>query len=150
MRAGILGLLLPAIVLAAPAQAGVVFCNKFPQTVWVAIAYPQGNDRWLSRGWESLDPEACAPFDTALRVGTFFFRAESVPYRDDNGRRIRMFWGKGREFAIWERDNFNYWDAQERVLNSSMAEFTQGPEASNGNVSATITFTPDGSSISFK
>jgi len=132
------------------ARADIVFCNKFDHLVYVAIAYQQSGGLFLSRGWMSLPVGDCAFFDTAIHVKTFYFRGESEPYRDARGSRVRFFWGKGQKFAIWENDNFQYYDAQKQVLKSSLAEFTQGPEAENGDVSATVTPTEGGSVISTK
>jgi hypothetical protein len=98
----------------------------------------------------SLSDGDCSAFDTAIHVKTFYFRGESQPYRDTNGRQVRYFWGKGKDFAIWENDNFQYYDAENRVLKSSLAQFTKGPEADDGDVSATITFMEGGSVTSIK
>jgi hypothetical protein len=129
----------------APARADIIFCNKFEHAVNVAMVYPQADGKFLSRGWLSLSPGDCAPFDTALHVSTFYFRAESEQYRGENGKPMRYFWGKGRKFAMWESDNYQYYDAYRRVYNSTLQEFTQGPEAESGDVSATVTFQEGGS-----
>ncbi len=137
---------------ASAARAEIVFCNKFGHEVYVAIAYPQRDGSYISRGWMSLSNDTCAPFDTALRLSTFYFRGESVPYRGARGRRLRFFWGKGEKFAIWERDNFQYYNARKRVLKSTLVEFTQGPKITGNidNVSLTVSFTPNGSVVSTK
>lgn len=127
------------------AQATITFCNKVEHVVNVAIAYPQSNGSFISRGWLSLSPGECAPFDTALHVATFYFRAETPFYRNQAGHVTRDFWGKGRKFAMWENDNYQYYNAEHQVLRSALQEFTQGPENSNGDVSTTVTFTPGGS-----
>jgi hypothetical protein len=133
------------------AKAEIKFCNQFPHVVYVAIAYPQDGGSWLSRGWMSLVTGQCSVFDSALRVKTFYYRAESATYRNGS-RRIKTSWGAGRKFAIWEDSNFNYWNAAERVLKSTMAEFTQGPETTGDAVSATVTFDAEGkgSTVSIK
>ena len=69
--------------------------------------------------------------------------------KDSNARFSRYFWGKGRKFAMWENDNYQYYNAEQRVLRSSLAEFTQGPEIVSGDVSVTITFKEGGSSMEF-
>jgi hypothetical protein len=94
----------------------------------------------------------CSVFDSALRVKTFYYRGESAAYRSGSGRRIKTRWGSGRKFAIYEDSNFNYWNVTERVLKSSLAEFTQGPETTEDSVSVTVTFDAEGkgSSISIK
>jgi hypothetical protein len=135
-----------SILAATTSRAEIVFCNQFGHQVNVAIAYPQTDGSFISRGWLSLSPGYCAPFDTALHVGTFFFRAETERYRE-GGRYMRYFWGKGRLFAMWENDNYQYYDAEHRVLKSTLTEFTPGPVAENGDVSATVTFKEGGSTV---
>jgi Protein of unknown function (DUF1036) len=148
MRLRILWLIAGAVgvtcLLAMPAAADIVFCNKFAATVNVAIAYPQQDGSWLSRGWLSLDTGDRSAFDTALRVKTFYYRGESAPYRE--GRKtVRRSWASGEgTFAMWEKDNFNYWNAQTKVLNSSMEAFSKGGETSGDAISATVTFEADG------
>jgi hypothetical protein len=137
-------------LVATQARADIVFCNKFPHEIFVAIAYPQVSGQWLSRGWMSIAPRDCAYFDSAIRVKTFYYRAESDPYRE-RGHRVKEVWGKSnRSFAIWENSNFEYWDASRRVLNSSLAPFTAGPvlqsKDPNAGVSAKVTFNADGTS----
>jgi hypothetical protein len=133
-----------SILGAASCSADVIFCNQFGQVVNVAMVYPQTDGSFISRGWLSLSPGNCASFDTALHVRTFFFRGETPRYRDAGGRYIRTFWGKGRLFATWENDNYQYYDAARRVLKSTLEEFIPGPEAENGDVAATVTFMNDG------
>jgi hypothetical protein len=134
---------------AGAAHAEVLFCNQFGHVVNVAIAYPQTGGTFISRGWLSLSPGDCAPFDTALHLKSVYFRAESERYRDERGQRTRYAWGKGRKFAMWERDNYQYYNAEQRVLNSTLEEFTAGPETDSGDLSVTITFREGGSSIEF-
>ena len=50
---------------------------------------------------------------------------------------------------MWENDNYQYYNAEQCVLRSSLAEFTQGPEIVSGDVSVTITFKEGGSSMEF-
>ena len=89
----------------------------------------------------SLETDVCSVFDTLLRVKTFFYRAQSGPYRGGS-RRIKTSWGAGHKFAIWENSNFNYWNAKERVLKSTLAEFSQGPQTNGDSVSATVNSMP--------
>lgn len=131
------------------ARAEITFCNKFGRLVYVAIAYPQDNGTFLSRGWMSLNDGDCDIFDTAIHVKTFYFHAESSWVRLGR-RRERETWGKGKKFAIWDNSNFQYYNAQNRVLRSTLVEFTQGPIADNGDVSATVTFTTQGSTVTIK
>jgi hypothetical protein len=134
-----------ACLLAAPvARADVQFCNKFAHTVFVAIAYPQDNQSWISRGWLDIETGNCAKFDTALRLTTFYYRGESATYRDLAGRNVSTSWGSGTKFSIWENDNFNYWNAQKQVLKASLAEFSRGAEGLAEGAAVTVTFEADG------
>jgi hypothetical protein len=134
-----------AFVMATPgAHANINFCNKFAYKIYVAIAYPQGDDHWLSRGWMSLEPGDCGGFDNALRVSTFYYRVESVVYRNSAGRNSKAAWGSGgRQFAIWENDNFNYWNAEKRVLNSTLADFSLSTNDIPDGAEVTVTIGPD-------
>jgi uncharacterized membrane protein len=132
------------------ASAKILFCNQFPHQVYVAMAYQQESGSWLSRGWINLNTGDCSLFDSAIRVKTFYYHAESEPYRA-NGRRGKLTWGKSnRSFAINEDSNFEYWGAETRVLNSTLVPFSSGPELQsndpNASVSTTITFNSDGTS----
>jgi hypothetical protein len=61
----------------------------------------------------------------------------------------RYVWGEGDKgkFAIWENDNFQYYNAQQRVLKSTLKDFSPGPESSDDDVSAKVTFRLGGSTI---
>lgn len=125
---------------AAPARADLVFCNKFTHQIYIAVAYKQDGGGYISRGWLNVEPDQCSTFDTQLVADEIFYRAESVSFRDGR-RRYKETWGNGDgSFAIWERDNFNYWNAQERVLNSSLAAFTKAafPVAPGKKLTITI------------
>jgi len=59
--------------------AEIQFCNKFPQKVYVAIAYPQADQSWISRGWLEIDTGDCAEFDSALHPSAVYYRARACP-----------------------------------------------------------------------
>jgi uncharacterized membrane protein len=142
-----------ACLLAGPsARADIPFCNQFPHLVYVALAYPQNGGSWISRGWISLKTGECSLFDPALRVKTFYYRGESAAYRGASGKRVKNNWGSGRSFAIREAGNFNYWDAQQKVLDSSLADFTHAGGTNGDAISVTVTFNADGngSSVTIK
>jgi Protein of unknown function (DUF1036) len=131
---------LVCISVASAADADITFCNKFPAEVWVAIAYQQKNGSWLSRGWLSVETGNCYAFDTQIRVKTFYFRGERRPYRHKT-----YFWGSGKDFAVWENSNFQYYEADQRVFKSvPLKGFTKSPDANGDEISATITFPEDG------
>jgi hypothetical protein len=134
-----------ALLLAMPsARADVRICNDFPHMVYMAMAYPQEEGSWISRGWIAADTGKCYQFDTALRVKTFYYRGESVPYKDPKGKSIKTTWGTGMKFAVSENGNFNYWNAQKPVLNSSLEDFSKGPDIDDGVAAVTVTFRADG------
>ena len=129
------------------ARADIVFCNKFPHLVYVAIAYSQtdGSNSWVSRGWLNIDTGDCAEFDTALHVKALYYRAESATYRD-SGKSVNTVWGGGGDskFAVLENSNFNFWNAQEKVLNSTLAVFTKVGDTTAAALSVRLTFEADG------
>ena len=45
---------------AREAKLGFFFCNKADQPVWAALAEPEGENRYESRGWWKLEPADCA------------------------------------------------------------------------------------------
>ncbi len=151
MRLSLTAALVAAVsmVSTTASRADIVFCNQFDHLVYVAIAYPQTGGSFLSRGWMSLSPGDCSAFDTALRVKTFYFRGESENYRDKSGHQSKYSWGKGKQFAVWENDNFQYYNAERRVMKSTLEEFTQGPESDSGDVSAKVTFKEGGSTVEY-
>jgi hypothetical protein len=127
------------------AQAEIKFCNKFPQLVYVAIAYSQSDQTWISRGWLAIDTGDCAEFDSALHPTTLYYRGESVPYRNASGASVTRVWGSSaHQFAIWEKDNFHYWNAQKRVLNSTLADFSLLADGLAVDSSVSVTFEQDG------
>ena len=134
-----------ACLLANPsAKADIIFCNNFPHLIYVAIAYPQDDGSWITRGWLNVDTGQCTEFDSALHVKTFYYRAESVPFHA-GGRQLTNIWGgSDAKFAVWEDSNFNYWDAQPKVLNSSLGPFIKGIETTDDAISVTVTFDADG------
>ena len=138
------GATLALLLAMSTANADIVFCNKFPHTVFVAIAYPQAGGSWMSRGWLEIATGDCNIFDSAIRVKTFYFRGMTDPFRNAARQREVDTWGKGKNFAVLEADNFQFYDAENRVLKSTLKPFTQGPETDGDAVSATVTFPEDG------
>ena len=45
---------------AREAKLGFFYCNKTNDSVWAAIAEPQEDDRYLSKGWWKLEPGGCS------------------------------------------------------------------------------------------
>jgi uncharacterized membrane protein len=125
--------------------AGIVFCSEFAQSVFVAVAYPQDDGNWISRGWMGLDKGECASFDTALTIHTFYFRAETTTYKQ-GGKSYKNIWATNDgQFVMYENSNFNLWQAQKKVLdNSTLANFSKGGDVGAGAISAKVTFEADG------
>ena len=127
------------------ARAEIQFCNKFPQKVFVAIAYSQSDQSWISRGWLEIGTGDCAEFDSALHPDTVYYRGESVPYRNASGASVTRVWSNSaHQFAIWEKDNFQYWNAQEKVLNSTLVDFSLLANGLASDASVSVTFEEDG------
>jgi len=45
---------------AREAKLGFFYCNKTNDPVWAAIAEPQGEERYVSKGWWKLEPGGCS------------------------------------------------------------------------------------------
>ena len=134
-----------ASLAATDAQASVQFCNKFPREVYVAVAYSQDDDTWISRGWLDLRTGDCQEFDAALRPSTLYYRAESVSFRNAKGVSVTQVWGSAEHrYAIDPNNNFNYWNAQEKVLKSTLADFSLAAEGLTTESSVTVTIEQDG------
>lgn len=134
----------------ANAHATIKFCNKYREPVYVAIAYQQtysdGSSGYLSRGWLQVASGSCQEFDTSLHVPSFFYRGET------NWFKVRG----GQQRTVWENDDnkflttvaaFNYWDADKKENSNSsnqLVGFIKSLEASNGDISETVTFEADG------
>ena len=136
--------------LAAPAafagEGEITFCNEFPHKVYVAIAYLQTDvNNYLSRGWLHVGTGKCYVFDTAIRVPTFYYHAESDTYKDGKDK-VKMNWGNGKQFAVRDA-HFQSYNAEKKYSGMYFAEFSQGPEASGGPVTTTVTFLADGRSM---
>ena len=64
-----------------------------------------------------------------------------------SGGKVHDFWGQGKSFAMWEDNNFQYYDAANEVLNSTLKPFTRGPEGLTDSSKVTVTFTQAGSTV---
>ena len=129
---------------ASSARADIAFCNKFGETVFVAIAYPQDNGAWMTRGWLELATGECRPFDTAIRVTALYYRGVSATFTNSSGQQSRIVWGGSRKFATWWPDNFEYWDAEHQVLRSSLEGYTAVADSIVGTPTISVTFEADG------
>jgi uncharacterized membrane protein len=127
-------------------EGEITFCNEFPHKVYVAIAYLQTDvNNYLSRGWLHVDTGKCYVFDTAIRVPTFYYHAESDTYRDGKDK-VKMKWGKGKEFAVRDA-HFQSYNAEKKYSGMYFAEFSKGPESDGAPVTTTVTFLADGRSM---
>ncbi len=129
---------------ARAAEGEISFCNDFPHTLYIAIAYEQYPDSYISRGWLEVETGKCAVFDTAIRVHGFYFRAESETYREGR-HKVKMLWGTDRKFAIRD-SNFQSYNADKAYSGMRLAGFAKGVESSGAPVTAVVTFTETGGS----
>jgi uncharacterized membrane protein len=137
-----------SLLFGGPASAGegeISFCNKFPHTVHIAIAYLQTDvNNHLSRGWLNVGTDKCYVFDTAVRVQTFYYRAESDPYKEGKDK-VKMNWGKGQQFAI-RHGSFQIYGAEKAASGAKLVEFSKGPVSTGAPLTAIVTFNADGTS----
>src|SRR5581483_11386775 len=145
---GLAALGAPLLVLSpARAEEGEIsFCNEFPHTLYIAIAYEQYPDNYISRGWLEVETGKCYVFDTAIRVHGFYYRAESESYREGK-HKVKMLWGTERKFAIRD-SNFQSYNADKAYSGMRLAGFAKGAESSGAPVTAIVTFTETGGSTS--
>ena len=149
MRSGLISAVLASfILLAAPcarAQTGEIsFCNEFPHKIFVAIAYLQTDvNNYLSRGWLEVETGKCYVFDTAIRVPTFYYRAESETYREGK-RKFKMNWGDEKQFAVRDA-NFQSYNAEKAYSGMHMVSFSKAPESRDGGpITVIVTLTEKG------
>ncbi|MFG1352073.1 DUF1036 domain-containing protein [Xanthobacter autotrophicus] len=134
-----------ALVPFGAARADIVFCNKYPRTVFVAIAYQQTTKGWLSRGWLRVDTGSCGLFDSALRVPQFYYRAETDWFTGPNRKRGQSTWGQGEKFAVPKNaGSFNYYNAATAFSGARLAAFSSSVTETSGEATHTITFEADG------
>src|SRR5581483_6625775 len=132
-----------ALTPARAEEGEISFCNEFPHTLYIAIAYEQYPDNYISRGWLEVETGKCYVFDTAIRVHGFYYRAESESYREGK-HKVKMLWGTERKFAIRD-SNFQSYNADKAYSGMRLAGFAKGDESS-GVVTAVATFTETGGS----
>jgi uncharacterized membrane protein len=131
---------------AAAGPGDITFCNEFPHTVNIAIAYEQTDvETWLARGWLEVETGKCYVFDTAIRVATFYYHAESEPYREGR-RRVKTSWGSGKDFSIRD-SHFQTYQAEKKLSGMRYAGFTKSPVMTGGALTATVTFLAEGGSM---
>jgi uncharacterized membrane protein len=131
---------------ASAGPGDITFCNQFPHTVNIAIAYVQTDvETWLARGWLEVETGKCYVFDTAIRVATFYYHAESEPYREGR-RRVKTSWGTGKDFSVRD-SHFQTYQAEKKLSGLRYVGFTKGPEMTGGAITATVTFLAEGGSM---
>jgi uncharacterized membrane protein len=149
MRSALVTALASVVLLVAhPARADegqISFCNEFPHTLYIAIAYEEYEDNYISRGWLEVENGKCYVFDTAIRVKSFYYHAESESYREGK-HRVKMLWGKDRKFAVRDA-NFQSYNADKAYSGMRLAGFTLGAESTSGPLTAIVTFTETGATI---
>ena len=86
-----LGLILALLLLAAPAHADFKVCNRTANAARVALGRYDGTD-WLSEGWWTAAPRACATLITGKLVARYYY-----VYASDGGAGT---WGGSRAFCV--------------------------------------------------
>jgi uncharacterized membrane protein len=149
---GCCGAVVTGLLLARAAEAQftqLTFCNQYQQTIFVAVAYQQSNQTWLSRGWLEIKPNDCEAFDSALSVQLFYYRAETNKFTDPyTGVKGTASWGNNgdRKFAVTGPD-FNFYDAQRARADAHLAGFLHAAWKGRGHAVATVTFATDGAHL---
>jgi uncharacterized membrane protein len=108
---------------AAAGPGDITFCNQFPHTVNIAIAYVQMDvETWLARGWLEVETGKCYVFDTAIRV-SFYYHAESEPYREGR-HRVKTSSGTGKDFSVRD-SHFQTYQAEKKLSGRRYTGFTR-------------------------
>jgi uncharacterized membrane protein len=141
---GAAALVLPSN-LARAGTGDITFCNDFPHKLFIALAYIQTDvNNYLSRGWLEVDTGKCYVFDTAIRVPTFYYRAESEPYKDGK-HKVKTWWGDEKKFAVKD-SHCQAYNAEKVYSGMHLAGFNKGPASTGAPVTASVTFTATGGS----
>lgn len=127
---------------AVAAEGEITFRNEFPHLVYVAIAYEQTGATFMSRGWLSLNTGDCSVFNSAIRVKTFYYLGESVPYR--LGRRTVKPRGARQGICDLGARQLPILRRRDRVLKSTLVPFNKEPETTGDALTVAVTFTEDG------
>ena len=99
-------------------------------------------NNYITRGWLYIDTGNCYVFDTAIRVPTFYYHAES-PYKEGKSK-VKMNWGKGKQLAVRDA-NFQSYTAEKKYSGMYLAQFSQGPVSTGAPWTAIVTFKEDAS-----
>jgi uncharacterized membrane protein len=82
----------PAAGRTAPAAGNLQFCNHYPHTVFIALAW-KANGVVYSRGWWSDGTGRCIRI--TLDANAFYWRGETDDYTLPNGEKASTSWGDG-------------------------------------------------------
>ena len=100
-------------------------------------------NNYITRGWLDIDTGKCYVFDTAIRVPTFYYHAESDPYKEGKSK-VKVNWGKGKQLAVRDA-NFQSYNAEKKYSGMYLAQFSQGPVSTGAPLTAIVTFKEDAS-----
>jgi hypothetical protein len=122
----------------------ISFCNEFPHTLYIAIAYEEYENNYVSRGWLQVETGKCYVFDTAIRVNSFYYCAVSEPYREGKHK------VKTRGASIGNSRSKTQTSRPTMPRRPIQAIGSQGspraPNRAGGPVTAIVTFTETGGS----
>ncbi len=135
MRA--LAALLLLIASCAPALATIKVCNQFSHPIHLAFAY-EAKDGWVSDGWLTVAPNACAIDTQHPDLTSFYYRAESDTYGDNKW----STWGNNREFSVKD-GNFKLDRAEQQAPGGRFVKFNGPDSYIDPLTTVTLTFMPD-------
>jgi uncharacterized membrane protein len=134
--------LLLTVILIAPADAGLRFCNETDARASVAIGYKGDGGEWTSEGWWRIEPGACTSvIGGDLKRRAYYWRATSKAY--SWSMRRFMFCTSPKAFTIvgddecdargYDRNGFNEIKLAEGV---TAFTFTLNPPSGAGEMAA--------------
>ena len=136
--------------LTGAAHADVRFCNNFPRTIFIAVAYKQDNGSWYARGWLSVTTGECAEFNNPpLKVRAVLYRAETDDYKQGS-KTVRDTWGDESHEAFGISDPGFAWDNAKSLSGKASGARLVGfydPNVTSvgSDLSMTVTYEADGS-----
>ncbi|BFM40914.1 DUF1036 domain-containing protein [Synechocystis sp. LKSZ1] len=113
---GLLPALLGSVFVATPkAQAGQT-CNYINQNLFMAQAYQNANQVWVSEGWWVIEPGECVVY--ADNVSTFFKISENVtpPRLQPKDVQLADLCVVNDRFMVYQADNLAACDSQDGDL----------------------------------
>jgi tetratricopeptide (TPR) repeat protein/uncharacterized membrane protein len=106
------------------AFAGIKFCNNFEHPVRFAVAF-QTPESWVSDGWLTVAPKACAIDTKHADLTEFYWSGETDWVNVGGGKRSKWSWGKNRQLSVKD-ESFTLKNADQKLRGARFAGFA-GP-----------------------